>query len=79
MTAKVGETECSGLKGEIAECGCRHKLFLSYIRTQSKLSDQDVIYGYVSSFANDSELPNNALGQSISSFRSEFRLRLSIL
>jgi hypothetical protein len=44
------------------ECGCRHKLFLSYIRTQSKLSDQDVIYGYVSFLANDPDLPNNALG-----------------
>jgi hypothetical protein len=46
----------------------RHKLFLSYIRTQSKHSDQDVIYGYVSSSANDSsQLPDNVLRPTISS------------
>jgi hypothetical protein len=38
---------------------------------QYKLSDQDVIYGYVSPFANDSELLDNALGLTISSFPNE--------
>lgn len=59
--------------------GCRHKLFVSYIRMQSKLSDQDVIYGYVSSSANDSELPDNVLCPTISSFPNKLHMYHFIL
>jgi hypothetical protein len=59
---------------------CRHKLFVSYIRMQSKHSDQDVIYGYVSSSANDSsELPDNVLRPTISSSANKLRKQNSIL
>lgn len=60
-------------------CGCRHKLFASYIWMQSKLSDQDVIYGYVSSSANDSELPDNMLHPTIKSFPNKLHVYYFIL
>jgi hypothetical protein len=48
-------------------------------RMQSKLSDQDVIYGYVSSSANDSELPDNVLRPTISSFPNKLYMYNFIL